>query len=80
MTILDMNPLHNLPANQRDLQRRVDQWNADEALWRNLEPKRRLRHTMRQGLTRGQLRELDLREHAAARPPEDCIGSQLAPT
>ena len=27
-----MNPLYNLPAGQRDLQRRVDQWNADEAL------------------------------------------------
>jgi len=46
-----MNPLHNLPANQRDLQRRVDQWNADEALWRSLEPKRRLRRAMRHGLT-----------------------------
>jgi hypothetical protein len=33
-----MNPFYNLPTGQRDLQRRVDQWNADEALWRKLEP------------------------------------------
>jgi hypothetical protein len=32
------------------------------------------------GLSQRQLRELDLHEHAAARPPEDCIGSELAPT
>ena len=72
-----MNPLYNLPAGQRDLQRRVDQWNADEALWHKLEPKRRLRRKMRRGLSQRQLRELDLREHAAARPLEDCIGLEL---
>jgi hypothetical protein len=69
-----MTPISNLPAGQRDLQRRVDQWNADEALWRKLEPKHRLRRKMLHGPGKRQLRELDLREHAAARPPEDCIG------
>ena len=69
-----MNPLHNLPAGQRELQRRVDQWNAGETLWRKLEPKRRLRRKMLRGLGKRRLRELDLREHAAARPPVDCIG------
>jgi hypothetical protein len=29
-----MNPFHNLPPHQRALQRLVDQWNADETLWR----------------------------------------------
>jgi hypothetical protein len=75
-----MSPLHDLPANQRDLQRRVDQWNADEALWRKLEPKCRLRRKLRHELNHRQLREPDLREHAAARPPEDRIGSGLVPT
>ena len=75
-----MNSLHNLPAGQRDLQRRVYQWNADEALWRKLEPKRRLRHKMLRGLSKHQLRELDLREHAAARPTEDCLGLETSPT
>lgn len=75
-----MHPFHNLPPEQRELQRRVDQWNADEALWRNLEPKRRLRRKLLRGLSQRQLRELDLREHATARSPEDCIGFELSPT
>ena len=52
---------------------------TDESLWRKLEPKRRLRRKMLRGLSQRQLRELDLREHAAARPPVDCIGWPSTP-
>jgi hypothetical protein len=69
-----MNPFHNLPPHQRASQRMVDQWNADEALWRRLAPRRRLRRKKLRGLTRRQLRDLDSREHARQRPPDDCIG------
>jgi len=69
-----MNPYYNLPPQQRMLQRSVDQWNADEALWRRLASRRRLRRKLLCGLSKNQLHELDLREHAANRPPDDCVG------
>lgn len=70
-----MNPHYNLPPEQRELQRRVDQNNADEMLWRRLAPARRLRHKQLRGPGKRVLNELDLREHAAARPPDDAIGT-----
>ena len=33
-----MNPYYNLPPEQRATQQLVDQFNADERLWRKLEP------------------------------------------
>jgi hypothetical protein len=38
-----MNPFYNLPPTQRETQRFVDEFNADERLWRKLEPRRRAR-------------------------------------
>ena len=73
-----MNPFHNLPPEQRELQRRVDRNNADETLWRKLVPRRRLRHNLLRVLGQRALHELDLREHAATRPPEDAIGKEAA--
>jgi hypothetical protein len=70
---------YNLPSEQRETQRLVDQWNADEALWRRLALRRRRRRRFRSGLSEAQLRELDLREHAAERLPDDCIGRRLKP-
>jgi hypothetical protein len=34
---------YNLPAEQRETPRLVDQWNAEEALWRRLAVQRRRR-------------------------------------
>ena len=42
-----MNPYYNLPPEQRRTQRLVDQFNADEKLWKKLEPKRRARRKLR---------------------------------
>ena len=69
-----MNSHYNFPLEQHSVQRLVDQWNADEKFWRELEPRRRLRRTLRRKLTEKQHRELDLREFAKAKPPADCIG------
>lgn len=72
-----MNPYFNLPSEQRNIQRLVDQCNADERLWEQLEPRRRLRRALRKQLTEKQHHELDLREFARAKPPADCIGAPL---
>jgi len=74
-----MNPFYNLPPEQRELQRRVDRNNADETLWRKLAPRRRLRRKLLRVLGKRALHELDLREHAAARPPEDGVGQWQPP-
>jgi hypothetical protein len=67
----------NLPPEQRPLQRLVDQFNADEQLWRKLARRRRGRR-LRPGLSRKQLKALDLLEFAKARLPE-CVGQWLEP-
>ncbi|MGO8931320.1 MAG: hypothetical protein ACLQU3_31065 [Limisphaerales bacterium] len=69
-----MNPYYNLPPEQRPTQRLADQFNADEALWRKLEPRRRARRKLRPRLSRKKLKKADLLEFAKARPPQDCIG------
>jgi hypothetical protein len=70
-----MNPYYNLPAQQRFIQRLVEQFNADEQLWKKLAPRRRIRRRLlRRTLTRKMLKELDLREFTKARPPQDGIG------
>jgi hypothetical protein len=51
----------------------VEQFNADEALWRKLEPRRRARRKLRPRLSRKKLKKADLLEFAKARPPQDCI-------
>ena len=53
-----MNPHYNLPPEQRAAQRLVDQFNADEALWRKLEPLRRLRRKAHPPLSRTKLKRL----------------------
>jgi hypothetical protein len=73
-----MNPYYNLPPEQRFTQRLVDQFNADERLWKKLEPLRRARRkVLRWILTRKQLKNLDLAEFAKARPPLDCVGQWI---
>jgi hypothetical protein len=57
----------------------VDQFNADEALWRKLEPSRRARRKERPWLSRKKLKKADLLEFANARPPQDCIGQWVEP-
>jgi len=74
-----MNPFYNLPPEQRATQRLVDQFNADERLWRKLEPKRRARRKLQPRLSRKKRKNLDLLEFAKARPPQDCIGKCIEP-
>jgi hypothetical protein len=64
----------NLPRNQRDIQPLVDQFNADEAHWRGLEPRRRLRRKILRRLKKKEHRALDLLEFAKLRPAGDCVG------
>ncbi len=59
-----MNPYYNLPPGQRATQRLVDQFNADERLWKKLEPKRRARRKLQPGLSLRKLKKLDLLEFA----------------
>jgi hypothetical protein len=68
-----MKPYYNLPLYQRNLQRLVDQFNSDEAVWRSLEKYRRLRRKVLR-LTKKQHEALDRLGFEAARPPDDCIG------
>jgi hypothetical protein len=74
-----MNPYYNLPPEQRMTQRLVDQFNADERLWKKLEPRRRLRRKILRRLPRKQLKELDLAEFASNKPPQECVGQWIAP-
>jgi hypothetical protein len=74
-----LNPYYNLPPEQRATQRLVDQFNADERLWRKLEPKRRARRKLGPRRSRKNLKKLDLQEFAKAKPPQDCIGQWIAP-
>ncbi|MPZ75355.1 MAG: hypothetical protein GEU77_02420 [Deltaproteobacteria bacterium] len=69
-----MTPYYHLPPVQRRVQRRVAQFNADEQLWRSLEPKRRRRRKVRPRMSAKLRRQLDLLEFANSRPQEDCVG------
>ena len=74
-----VNPYHHLPPEQRASQRLVDQFNADERLWKKLEPRRQARSKLRPRLARKELMRLDLQEFAKAKPPQDCIGQWVTP-
>ena len=76
---LQVDPYYNLPPEQRAVQRLVEQFNADERLWKKLEPRRRARRKLRPRLSHTKLKELDLREFAKAKPPQDCIGQWVTP-
>jgi hypothetical protein len=69
-----MKPYSNLPPDQRPTQRSVDQFNADEQLWKKLEPKRAARRKSRQRLSPTKLKKLALQEFAQSSPLTDCIG------
>ena len=64
----------NLPPRQREAQRRVDRFNADEQLWRSLEKKRRRRRKLNPRLSSAGRKVLNRLEFAEACPPEDAIG------
>ena len=74
-----MNPYSNLPPEQWATQRLVDQFNADERLWKKLEPKRAARRKIRPRLPPGKLKKLALQEFAQASPPPNCIGQKIQP-
>jgi hypothetical protein len=72
-----MNPYPNLPPDQRPAQRLVDQFNADERLWKKPEPNRAARRKIRPPLSSAKLKKIALREFAQASPPPDCIGQAI---
>jgi hypothetical protein len=72
-----MNLYYNLPFEQRPIQQLVDQFNADEQLWRKL-ARRRLGRRLRPGLSRRQLKASNLLEFAKARVL-DCVGQWVEP-
>lgn len=72
-----MNPYYYLPPEQRRTQRLVDQFNADEKLWKKLEPRRRARRKLRPRLSKKKLKKLDLQEFAKKRPPLECVGEWI---
>src|SRR5258707_6194082 len=77
--VSNLNPYHNLPVNQRFTQRLVDQFNADERLWKKLEPRRRARRKLLRRLSEKKLKKLDLAEFTRARPPQECIAQCINP-
>ncbi|MEI7733467.1 MAG: hypothetical protein WCO56_28105 [Verrucomicrobiota bacterium] len=74
-----MNPYYHLMPAQRATQRLVDQFNADAALWRKLEPNRRLRRQARPRLSQRKLKALALVDFARHRPPQECISPACLP-
>ena len=74
-----MNPYYNLQPEQRFTQRLVDQFNADEGLWKKLEPRRRARRKLHPKLSKKKLKKLDLAEFANAKPPQECIAQWMKP-
>ncbi len=69
-----LTPIRNLPPDQRSLQRLVDQFNADESLWRSLEAKRLLQRTRNLGLSRVHREILDFLDWVGKRHLAECIG------
>jgi hypothetical protein len=70
-----MNPFYNPPPTQRQTQRFVDEFNADERLWRKLEPRRRARRKILTDLlSKKHLKTLDRLEFARNRRQDECIG------
>ena len=69
-----MTPYYHLPPEQRRVQQIVDQFNADEHLWRSLEAKRRRRRKLHPRMSAKLRRRLDLLELTDYRPPQDCVG------
>ena len=59
-------------------QRFIDAFNADEAHWRKLEPRRRLRRKMLK-ISKKEHEMLDWLEFAATRPQGDCVGPARYP-
>jgi hypothetical protein len=73
-----MNPYYNLPPEQRFTQKLVDQFNADERLWKKLAPRRRARRKLlRRFLSKKQLKQLDLAGFSRKRPPQECVGQWI---
>ena len=66
----------NLFQQQWYTQNLVDAFNANEALWDELEARRILRRTL-YSLTEEEYKVLDLLEFEAMRRPDDCIGTQI---
>lgn len=74
-----MTPCYHLPSAQRRVQRLVAQFNADEQLWRILEPKRRRRRKVHPRMPAKLRRQLDLLEFANLRPLQDYVGQFSEP-
>jgi hypothetical protein len=64
----------HLSVHQQLTQHLADQFNADERLWANLGPLRRLRRLLHPAMSQRKRKKLDLADFARAQPPKDCIG------
>jgi len=64
----------NLPTDQQAVQALADQFNADEQLWKSLEPLRKLRQTLHPQMKSRKRKELDLLDFEKAQLPKDCVG------
>ncbi len=64
----------NLPAGQQFIQRMVDEFNAEERLWKSLALRRKLRKILHPKISRRKRQQLDLAEFASRQPLKDCIG------
>ncbi len=69
-----MKSYNNLPSEQHPVQRLVDQFNADERVWRSLEGKRKRRRKLGPRMPKKRHKQLDQLEFARARQPQDCVG------
>lgn len=69
----DLRRYPNLPPDQQFLQRVLDEFNAEEALWRSLEPNRKYRRRKQRRLSVRTHEALDMIEIAAARRARDCL-------
>ena len=70
-----MTPYYNVPPEQRFTQRLVDQFNADERLWKKLAPRRRARpKLLRLLVSRKMLKTPDVFEFAHEQPPQEGVG------
>lgn len=69
---------YNLFQQQWYTQSLIDAFNADEAMWYELEARRKLRRTLC-SLAEEEYKALDLLEYEAMRPLDDCIGIPIVP-
>jgi hypothetical protein len=70
----DMNDRSSISPYAQFTQRLINEFNADEAVWRKLAWKRRLHRLLRPKMSRKKRRQMDLADFAVSQPPKECVG------